>query len=116
MTVEVEYETIARAELVELLTPQSDSVEDALRFAGLYLDDIAEQLIARLGDMPGAIQIDRPDGTRCWWRYVRGVWVGYTVADRRTWVFGATTRLIQVFGFRDAPPRRVAPRSPAPPE
>ena len=96
MTVEVEWTTRARAELVRLLTGMSDSVEDAIRFAGLFLDDIDAEFVARDGEIPDAVHARQPGGPEWWWRYVNGVWVGYTFRDRRAWMFGATTRTVRV--------------------
>lgn len=75
MKIEVECEPPARAELLDLLSRRTTSVLDTLLFAGVYLDDLTRLFVAHEGDLPSAVQIQRADGSRWWWRYVRGVWV-----------------------------------------
>ncbi len=105
MNVEVEYEPPARADLIRLLTPRVTSDLDAVLFAGVYLEDLTRLFVSHQGDMPDAINLRRADGSRWWWRYVRGLWVAYVLTDQRSWAFGATTRTVRVLGFSAVPPR-----------
>ncbi len=105
MNVEVEYVTGVQSELFRLLRRRTSSAEDALRYTGLFLDDIEEQLAEHEAELPGAVRRLLLDGSRWWWKYIDGVWMAYTLTDRRrAWVFGPTTRTVLVHGFDAVPP------------
>ena len=85
MKVEVEFTTVARAELLALLRLRSRSVEDAVRFAIVYAEAAERQFVASEGFPVGVERVVRPTGDSWWWQYVNGVWFGYVIADRGTW-------------------------------
>ena len=62
MNIEIEWTMRARAELLALLEARADSTEDALRYAGLFLDDIADELVVHEGEPTDAVPANRPGG------------------------------------------------------
>ena len=80
MNVEVEVTPTARAELLQLLETYTSRADDALRTAGVYLDDIEQQFRRHGGAPPDAHVVQRRGES--WWLYLNGVWLGYLVRDR----------------------------------
>lgn len=106
MRVEVEFLSEACTELLALLRPGSRSVEDAVRFVIVYVEDAERQLAAFLGEPPGAERQVGADGEEWWWHYVNNVWLGYHITDGRGWPF-MRIRTVQVFAARSSRP--IAP-------
>lgn len=100
MQVEVREYPEFRADLVRLLERPSRSSIDTLAMAEFYHNDIRTRLMDYGGPPPG--DDVRPVRRRgMWWRYMRGVWVGYTTTQERR---GFLRKLCQVIRLEAVEP------------
>ncbi len=106
MKIEVEITASARAELLALLEARTRRADDALRTAGVYLDDIERQFRLHGGAPPDAA-VSRRHG-RFWWLYLNGVWLVYLVQDRPK--LFTTVRRIKLIAVEAHPPGEPPPR------
>jgi hypothetical protein len=100
----------ARQELLDLLTPRVPEPGGVARFGGVFIDDMEDTFRRHDGRPPGTERRDGPQGSRYWWLYVEGVWVGFRIGRRRVSMF-RTLRVVTVTAVRSAPP----PAAPTPP-
>jgi hypothetical protein len=107
MRVEVEVTPTARAELLRLLESRTRRADDALRTAGVYLDDL-EQQFQRHGGAPPDAHVVRRHG-EFWWLYLDGVWLGYLVQDRAR--LFTTIRRIKLIAVEAHPTGEPPPRA-----
>lgn len=103
MKVVVEFTTEARIDLFAVLAARMPTAGGAARFSAEFLEEMEQQLRAHDGLPPGAEQHADADGVSWWWRYVNGIWMGYRLEDRTTWLF-KTVRRVTVFAFEPRPP------------
>lgn len=91
----------ARNELLHLLAALSPGMreDDAARMADVYLTDIEQILLQSHGKPYPVYRVRGGDGKDYWWRYCKGVWVVYTIQDRRGGLFGSAARRVTITRF-----------------
>lgn len=103
MKVEVKEMPEFRADLTRLLERRSRQRLDALAMAEVYLYDIRDRMTRHLGPPPGDETRPRVRG-QMWWRYVRGVWVGYRRSVEYRGIIRRKTLVITLAAVEPFPP------------
>jgi len=103
MKIVVVFTTESRHDLLQLLASRLEHEGDAVSFGEVYLEEMEQQFLQHEGPPPGATIRTDCDGTVWWWRYVNGLWTGFTISDQQR-LFRPTVRTINVLAFRVRPP------------
>lgn len=103
MHVNVEFTTEARDEMVRLLESRMPQPADALVTAIIYSEDIVRTFEMHGGPPPAATLRRYTNREEMWWLYADGVWVGFTMATRLTWLRRQTERTIRVIAVAEQP-------------